>query len=313
VEATAWSFVSARRILATVVAGATLAAPAVAADPAQQSAVRYLVAAQNADGGMPAAPGEGASSASMSDWTAIGLAAAGRDPREVRSSGGVTLADFVEAAAPAANNAGDIERTLIALAACRLPPQPGLLARLASHHRADGSYDGRVNTTTFAILGLRAAGRAPSALRSSARWLASQQNRDGGFGFGVRGTPSDADDTGAALEALAAAGRTSHSSAVRRAAHWLAGHQRSDGGYALTPGVPSNAQSTAFAVQGLVAARRNPAKLHRHGSRSPIGFLRSLAGPGGAVNYSRTSRQTPVWVTAQALAALARRPLPVLP
>jgi hypothetical protein len=30
------------------------------------------------------------------------------------------------------------------------------------------------------------------------------------------------------------------------------------------------------------------------------------------VRYSRTSAQTPVWVTAQALGALAGRPLPVL-
>jgi hypothetical protein len=34
-------------------------------------------------------------------------------------------------------------------------------------------------------------------------------------------------------------------------------------------------------------------------------------GPDGSVRYARTSRRTPVWVTAQALAALARRPLPV--
>jgi hypothetical protein len=35
--------------------------------------------------------------------------------------------------------------------------------------------------------------------------------------------------------------------------------------------------------------------------------------PGGAVRYSRTSGQTPVWVTAQALAALARKPFPLAP
>ena len=35
--------------------------------------------------------------------------------------------------------------------------------------------------------------------------------------------------------------------------------------------------------------------------------------PSGAVRYSRTSAQTPVWVTAQALAALARKPFPLAP
>ena len=35
--------------------------------------------------------------------------------------------------------------------------------------------------------------------------------------------------------------------------------------------------------------------------------------PSGKVRYSRTSAQTPVWVTAQALAALARKPFPLAP
>jgi hypothetical protein len=35
--------------------------------------------------------------------------------------------------------------------------------------------------------------------------------------------------------------------------------------------------------------------------------------PDGSVRYSRTGSQTPVWVTAQALTALARRPFPIAP
>ena len=85
-----------------------------------------------------------------------------------------------------------------------------------------------------------------------------------------------------------------------------------DGGYALQPPGRSNAQSAALAVQGLVAAGRNPDRQRRRGARSPLAFLRTLQVPGGLVRYSRTSAQTPVWVTAQALAALARRPLPVV-
>ena len=44
-----------------------------------------------------------------------------------------------------------------------------------------------------------------------------------------------------------------------------------------------------------------------------MAYLRSLTAPSGEVRYSRTSRQTPVWVTAQALMALARRSLPLPP
>jgi energy-coupling factor transport system substrate-specific component len=64
-------------------------------------------------------------------------------------------------------------------------------------------------------------------------------------------------------------------------------------------------------VQGLVAAGVNPDRVTRGGSRTPLAYLRSLQTADGAVRYSRTSRQTPVWVTAQALTAFARRPFPV--
>jgi hypothetical protein len=57
----------------------------------------------------------------------------------------------------------------------------------------------------------------------------------------------------------------------------------------------------------------DPSSLHRAGAVSPLQFLRSLVGPDGHVHYSRTSDQTPVWVTAEAMMALARKPLPLAP
>ena len=170
-----------------------------------------------------------------------------------------------------------------------------------------------MNTTAFAVLALRAAGRGTGdpAVKRGATYIAGQANRDGGFNFAGKGGPSGADDTGAALQALAAAGRRG-SRVARRAARWLVRHQNADGGFSLQGG-PSNAQSTAWAVQGLVAAGRNPSRVRRRGSRSPIAYLRSLVGPDGAIRYSRTSAQTPVWVTAQALMALAGKALPIAP
>jgi hypothetical protein len=75
----------------------------------------------------------------------------------------------------------------------------------------------------------------------------------------------------------------------------------------------SNAQSTAWAIQGLIAAGREPRTLTREGSRSPLGYLATLRAPDGSVRYSRTGSQTPVWVTSQALTALAGKPLPIAP
>ncbi len=100
---------------------------------------------------------------------------------------------------------------------------------------------------------------------------------------------------------------------MRRAARFVVRNQASDGGFALIPGGPSNAQSTAWAVQGLLAAGREPSRVRRNGSRDPMSYLRSLTAANGEVRYSRSSRQTPVWVTAQAVAALARTTLPLKP
>jgi hypothetical protein len=73
----------------------------------------------------------------------------------------------------------------------------------------------------------------------------------------------------------------------------------------------SNAQSTAFAIQGLVAAGRNPRNFRR--TRTPIEYLKSLQAADGSVRYSRTSAQTPVWVTAQALCGLEAKAYPLRP
>ena len=143
------------------------------------------------------------------------------------------------------------------------------------------------------------------------RWLAGQANPDGGYNFAGRGGPSGADDTGSALQGLVAAGMRG-TRVVRRAAAWLAGRQNPDGGFSLQGGA-SNAQSTAWAIQGLIAAGRDPDAVRRRGSRSAIGYLRSLVTPSGAIRYSRTSAQTPVWVTAQALVALAGKAFPLAP
>ena len=288
---------------ASVALALTLALPALASAATPRD---YLRSAQNDDGGFGGAPGE-ASSELYTGWATLGLEAAGAHPADVERPGGESLLAALRAAAPA--DTGARARTILALAAAG-ERTDGLEARLLDAVRRDGSFDGRVNTTAFAVLALRAAGSASSG--ASLGWLKAQQNDDGGFNFAGRGGQSGIDDTSAPLQALAASGQRS-SKAVKRGASFLVRQQNPDGGFPLSPGGPSNAQSTAWAVQGLVAAGRNPGKVRRDGSRTPLAYLRSLAAPSGAVRYSRTSTQTPVWVTAQALAALARQPFPLDP
>ncbi len=294
---------------ASVLLLAVMAGAPAPADAASKS-VRYLLNAQNSDKGWGGAPGQ-ASSQLYTGWTALGLAAAGRNPADF---GAIS---YMSAHASQLNDLGELTRTILVLRAAGKPPKLAgrdLEQAVVSQQRKNGSFGGRVNTTAFAILGLRASGRRTKdrAIRRAAAFIARNANGDGGFNFAGRGGPSGIDDTGAALQALAAGGRK-RGTIAKRAAKFVVRHQDSDGGFALIPGGPSNAQSTAWAVQGLLAVGRDPAKLRRNGARDPMSYLRSLTTPSGEVHYSRTSRQTPVWVTGQALAALSRKPFPLKP
>jgi hypothetical protein len=283
--------------------------------------IAYLQGAQNPDGGFGAAPGQ-ASGELYSGWAAMGLAAAGHNPASVRRDGHSVL-DALRGEASSLEGAGDLERTILALRACGASVRslPGVGAggdpvkALLAFRDRNGSFGDLSNLTAFAVFALRAAGYSPAdpLVRSAGRWLAAQQDSDGGFGFATRGAGSDVDDSAAVVQALFDSGAPRSGSALVRATAFLVHAQNPDGGYPQQPGGQSNAQSTAWAIQGLIAAGRNPAGVTREGSRSPVGYLESLVAPDGSVRYSRTGSQTPVWVTAQALTALAGKTFPIAP
>jgi hypothetical protein len=177
-----------------------------------------------------------------------------------------------------------------------------LVAKVKAKRRKDGSISGFVSYTAFGVLALRASGQ--TGVSAQASYLVRAQASDGGFGIATSAA-SDPDMTGAVLQALAARGGAA-GPVQQRAIDYLRGNQNSDGGFGQLGGRSSNAQSTAYAIQGLIAARA-PAPMTDRG----IGYLRGLQRADGSVRYSRDSAQTPVWVTAQALAALRRKPLPL--
>jgi energy-coupling factor transport system substrate-specific component len=295
-------------VMAMVIGGA---GPTLAPSRAQaaSSPASYLLGAQNRDGGFGASAGQ-PSSQLYAGWAALGLAAAGYDLNHV-ARGGASVVEYVRAGARS-TDPGALERTiLVARAAGQSARSFGghdLIGALEHRVSANGSVAGQVNLTAFAVLALRACGIAPPG--RTLDWLERQQDRDGGFSFAGAGGSSEADDTGATLEALAGAGGSAR--AVRaRAVAYLRRRQDGDGGFASEPGGGSNAQSTAWAIQGLQAAGVSPESLHRHGARSPVAYLRSLIGPGGRVAYARGNPQTPVWVTGEVLMALEGKPLPL--
>jgi energy-coupling factor transport system substrate-specific component len=241
----------------------------------------FLESAQNPDGGFGGARGQ-SSSELYTGWAAMGLAAAGRDPLSVRRDGHSVL-DALRGEASSLQGAGDLERTILALHACGVSvhaPPGGAgraggdpVVRLLRLRAGDGSFGHLSNLTAFAIFALRAAGysTANPAVRGAGGWLRRQENGD---------------DTAAVLQALVDAGLRGPT--IARATAFLVRAQNPDGGYPQQMGGASNAQSTAWAIQGLIAAGREPRMLTREGSRSPLGYLGTLRAPDGSVRYSRT-------------------------
>jgi hypothetical protein len=298
--------------LAALCVGGALLGAAATPTPARAAAdpAGYLLAAQNSDGGFGGASGQ-PSSPLFSGWAALGLASSGRNPSAI-TRGGASLLAYVGAQPP--SDPGSLERTILVISAAgrsaRSFTARDLVAQLRREVKRNGSVNDQVNLTSFAVLALRSAAVTPPARMIA--WLVRQQDRDGGFNFAGAGATSDVDDTGAALEALAGTGPRA-ARARGRAVAFIRAEQDRDGGLPASEGAGSNAQSTGWAIQGLLGAGVDPDSLHRGGARSPLQYLRSLIAPDGHVRYSRSSDQTPVWVTAEALMALARRPLPLAP
>jgi hypothetical protein len=273
----------------TLLAALAFAAPAHAA-----STVDYVRGAQNSDGGFGMTQ-SGASSQLATGWALLGLAAAGTKP-------GPAALGYVKRGLGSLTAIGDVERTVLVVRAAGQDPRRfggrNLIDAILRHRRSDGSFDGYVSYTSFAIFALRRSNASPKTVASAARWIERHQNSDGGFNVGGRGA-SGIDDTASAVQALKLAGRTA---AARRGATFLARQQQANGGFPLTRNGAPNAQSTAYAVQALVAAGG-----HEGAIKKGQAYIRSLTEANGLVRYSRTGRQTPVWVSAQALMALRRK------
>ena len=210
------------------------------------------------------------------------------------------------AASASLKDVGEIERTILVVEAAGLSARDfagkDLVAAVQSRRRGNGSIAGYVSYTAFGVIALRAAG--VQAGKATVSWLVSAQNADGGFGL-APSSVSDSDMTGATLQALATVGRA-RGGAATRAVAWLRANQNDDGGFGQFKGRSSNAQSTSYAIQGLVAAGAGGGTLSRS-----LAYLRGLQHSNGSVAYSSSSTQTPVWVTAQALMAFERTPLPI--
>lgn len=292
-------------LLLALALASVLPARSQAADFSATRAAVWLAGQQNSDGGWGASPGED-SSLEVTAWAMLGLEAVDRSPLDVTSGGGNPV-DYLRGHAGELRSAGALARTILALEGAKVDPRSfggrNLVSALLDRRGDNGSFEGWPATTAFAVLALRSAD-ATGGLDRSISWLAKVQNGDGGWGD-TPGSPSTADGTAAALQSMP------DTEAAQRGLGYLRKRQLPSGGFAIGGNGAVNSQSTAWAVQGLIAVGADPGSSKN--GKSALEFLAARQADDGHYRYSASSDQTPIFVTAQAIPAVAGDAFPVTP
>lgn len=326
------------RLLASTLVFCVLIAvgPAAASAPSQanrarlDSTIRYLQEAQNPDGGFGGASGR-ESGQGFSAWVALALAAAGVNPRCQARPGGVDAYGFLvdhfhkgleeEIPYPSIPTTA-FERELMVVNASGSDPHSfagyDLVKEILARALPDGSFPyvpegrGEINDTIFAIVALAPIQEpeAQVAIQHAADWLIAEQDDDGGWSFEVKGRRTEADMTGAAIQALRAAGR-SDTEAERSGLQYLRAMQNSDGGFPEFPGeAESNVASTAWAVQGIWSTGQDPEAWVK-GGKDPLSYMASLQQPDGHIRWKASEDTNGVWMTAYVAPAFAGQAWPI--
>ena len=288
-----------------IVAFVTSLALLLGAAPAALAAdgTQYLLSRQTSSGGFAEA-GSGTPSTVVTEWTVMGLRAAGLAAGSVHRSGGSTATAYLTAHAGSWRNAYDLERGILAVVAVGHNPASfggrNLVAALRGKISAKGRIGPAANSTYWGALALRAAGsRVPA---TTLNYIGSRQHRNGGYGWSPSAAP-DSNDTAAAVLVLHAAGVGCGSRRITHAYGYLGATQASSHGYGLLAGAAADSQSTSWVIQA-----RHACGLRNRRSRA---WLTARELPSGAFNYQPGTTITPAFVTAQVLPALHGRFYPI--
>jgi hypothetical protein len=294
--------------------------------------VRFLQEDQNSDGGFGGEAGS-PSDPDMTSWVALALAAADVNPHDQAKAGGTDAYSYLAAHAGELSVTTDFERELMVVNASESPPQPlggvNLVGAILERQLPEGGFPHEaggppgINDTIFAILALSPVKEpaVEAAIGRAVQFVLTEQDEDGSWTSycpksvcpNWRGST---DMTGAAIEALNAAGMPA-GEAQARALAFLHETQLPDGGWPQYLGEPeSNVGSTAWVVQGIWAAGENP-ETWRTGaggaSEEPLDYLTSMQQPDGHIRYMISRELNGVWMTAYAAPALSGRTLPIVP
>jgi squalene-hopene cyclase-like protein/prenyltransferase/squalene oxidase-like repeat protein len=329
---------------AFALSGIALAAAAIAAaaapSPERRAAldrtVRYLQESQQPNGGFGAS---GEPSQISSAWTALALAAAGINPQDQARPGGVDAYSYLVShyrdgieeteCAPIACTT-TLERELMVVNASGTSPHDfggvDLVAELLDRADPEGWFPHvpgggpGVNDTVFAVFALAPVQepQAQEPIQRAADWIEAAQLENGGWTWSATSTQDEVDLTGAAIQALVAAGRPG-SDAVEDGLAYLRAAQGSEGGLPDFPGPrEANVASTAWAVQAIWAVGENPEGWTTGSgepTEEPLDYLESMQEPDGHIRWKRSRDLNGVWMTAYVAPAFAGQawPIPAAP
>lgn len=328
-----------RRLLAIVALGALLlaasATAATAPNARNQAAldrtVRYLQDVQNLDGGFGGSAGA-PSGPMFSAWVALALAAAGINPQDQKRPGGTDVFTYLSthyAEAVAESDCAPVvctttlERELMVVNASGTSPHDfggvDLAGELLARARPDGAFphvpggQPGVNDTIFAIFALAPIGEpaAQEAVQGAATWVETVQHQNGGWAWGVTSTRDEVDMTGAAIQALVAAGR-GRNPVVEEGLEYLRLAQSAEGGFPEFPGnSEANVASTGWAAQAIWAVGENPETWRAAAGAEPLSYMESLQEPDGHIRWKRGQDLNGIWMTAYATVPLTGQDWPI--
>jgi len=207
------------------------------------------------------------------------------------------------------SEAGKLAVAQIATNACFTPQT---LFPSAYYSSTTGAYFAGAGKQSWAILGTAALSQTVPA--NAVSYLKSLAQPNGAWewqpGFGT-----DTNSTALALQALIATGEITSSSFITKGLGYLKSAQNSDGGISYDPsamGAVSDADSTAYVVQAIIAAGQDPAASPWiTGTNHPISYLLSLQLSDGSFQWQSGTGLPNQLATGQAAVALLGRPFPL--
>ena len=273
--------------------------------PAVAHALEWLRDQQNPDGGY------GSTSSTLETALSIGSAdlnaADWRKQPEYHSLMGYLLTNGSDYSKKGAGESGKLATGLVSANGCNpyLALQP-----MDYYDPLTGQFNSHSIDHLWGMLGTTALSQ--TIPQDAVTYTKNQIQPDGGWEFNI-GSGSDSNTTALAVQALIAGGESPATTEVINGINYLDGSQNSDGGFYYNNlwGTESDTNSTAYAVQAIVAAGEDPTSGRWVISETnPISYLLNMQLPDGSFEW-KPSEGSNLFATQQAIPALMYKYNPI--